>query len=203
MNLARYSYFPMRITYLSTGIGAALVKLWQIMLKRFFILHLRELFTGFHKWLQDGHRDGHLWNPRVIYKGIMNVQDDRYEELNLDQRLIKILRCNRLVKTQVASATNQAFRPTANNQPRQQRNAKKSAGNHPHRSNPKDEILGSTNPSSLPGCPHCRDSPPEEKCIRKLLVHANKNPNWLSGIIVTDALEGDRMRPKVTLLNIP
>jgi hypothetical protein len=130
----------------------------------------------------------------------MNVPDSRYEELNLDQRLIKILRCNRLVKTQVAVATDQAFRPTAHDQPQRQKKTTKSARNRTYQSNSKDEILGLANPPLLPGCPHCRNLAPEEKCIRKLLVHAYQDPDWLTGIIVTDAPEGDRMRPKVTWL---
>jgi hypothetical protein len=128
----------------------------------------------------------------------MNVPDSRYEELDLDRRLIKILRCNRLVKTQVTAAKNRAFRPTAT----RPQGAETSARNRTYRPKPKDEILGSTSPRLSSGCPHCRHLPPEEQCIRKLFVHANQNPDWLTGIIVTDAPEGDRMRPKVTSLHL-
>jgi hypothetical protein len=42
--------------------------------------------------------------------------------------------------------------------------------------------------------------PPEKWCIQKLFVHADQDPDWLTGIIVTDAPEGDWMHQKVILL---
>lgn len=129
----------------------------------------------------------------------MNVRDSCYEDLNLDPRLIKILQCHTRVKVQVTAAKNQAFRPTTTNQPQLPKVVKTPARNHTYQPNSKSEILGFANPHSS-GCPHCRDLTEEQQCIRNFFVHDHKNLEGLTGIIVTDAPEDDRMRPKVSLL---
>jgi hypothetical protein len=131
----------------------------------------------------------------MIYQAIMNVPPKRYNELNINQRLIKILECQKLVKAQVKTANDHAFRPTAPNQPR---NVKTPAHNRTHRTDPKRAILGPVKPPGSPGCPHCRGLPNEEQCIRRIKVDAQTNLDWLKNAVVTDAPEDDRMRPKVS-----
>jgi hypothetical protein len=120
----------------------------------------------------------------------------RYNELNINQRLTKILECQKLVKTQVKTANDHAFRPTA---PNQSRNVVKTpVHNRTHRTDPTSTILRPVNPPGSSGCPHCSGLPNEERCIRKIKVHARAHLDWLKNVVVTDAPEHDRMRPKVS-----
>jgi hypothetical protein len=128
----------------------------------------------------------------------MNVLPVRYGKLSLNRRLIKILECQKVVKTQVKRAKDHAFRPTALNQ--RQRVLKTPVHNCTHQTEPNSAILGPMNPPGSLGCPNCRHLPNEKQCIRKIKVHARVNLDWLKTVIVTDAPAGDRMRPKVTFL---
>ena len=183
-NHERYLYFPTRIIYLNTGIGTALVGLLQVMQKRF-------------------------WSYFICYSVIL---------IKFHRRVTKMLACGIHVEStqrswmfRMAVMTNWILigvsskfydatglsNHTAANHPELTKHVKASPQNHVYHGNLKEDILGSVRAGSPSGCPHCQNLPKEQQCIWKLSVYAHKQLNWSTGIIITDAPEGDLIRPKV------
>lgn len=130
----------------------------------------------------------------------MNVSPERYHQLSLDDRLVKILESTKSVKARIKLANRQAFLPTASSL--KSKNAKGPAPTRTHHANLKSEVTGATGlVHSNPGCPNCQNKPNEEKCIRRLRVYAHDDPDWFTNVVITDAPEDDRLYPKVSFGN--
>jgi hypothetical protein len=134
----------------------------------------------------------------------MALSVDDVEKLGPDPRLLRIFSRSKAFKKNQKKIRQCAARstPQPRNQPAHLKGTQKL---HVTKTIIKPEHIVHEIPSDTTSdtgritCEKCKDLPEDEKCIRNYFVDRYHDPDALEGIVLTYALPGDRIRPKVLL----